>query len=126
MKTFSSIRTGLRALLVVAVALMAVAVAASPASAQSFAGNRVRVEIAPLGDVVVYWYNTPGNDDDWVTVIGAGRPDSEYGPWTYTNGQASGSFTADRLSPGQYEARLYYDWSANGYRVVERVFFEVQ
>ncbi len=76
--------------------------------------------------VVVTWKGTPGNQQDWVTVVKAGTPDEEWGTWTYTAGKKNGSFTAMILTDGRYEARLYYDYPKGGFKVIERVAFSVK
>ena len=53
-------------------------------------------------------------------------PDDTYeSRWTYTGAYRSGSYNAGRLAPGDYEARLYLDWPASGYQVVDRVRFRI-
>lgn len=85
------------------------------------------VGISTGGDAIVFWVGTPGNSTDWVSVVRAGTPDDQYeSTWTYTSGQTSGSYNAGRLPPGDYEARLYLDWPAGGYLVVDRVAFRVR
>jgi len=71
------------------------------------------------------WFDTPGHAQDWVTVIAAGRPDGEYGPWTYTRGKLEGVFVVEDLPAGDYEARLYLDWPHGGFKVVDRLPFTV-
>jgi len=75
--------------------------------------------------VVLSWSNTPGNQQDWVTVVPVGTPDDKWGQWTYTQGKPSGKFTLTGLSAGEYEARLYYNWPAGKFKVIERLKFSV-
>jgi hypothetical protein len=75
---------------------------------------------------VVSWTGTPGNQQDWITVVKAGTPDQEWGSWTYTNGAKDGRYTAKGLTTGDYEARLYYDYPKGGFKVIERVKFSVK
>lgn len=76
--------------------------------------------------VVLSWKGTPGNQQDWVTVVKAGTSEKEWGQWSYTGGAKAGSFTAKNLTTGDYEARLYYDYPKGGFKVIERVKFSVK
>ncbi len=64
--------------------------------------------------VVVFWSGLPGNPQDWVTVAPAGSSPDEWGQWTYTSGQATGAYQVQGLTPGDYEARVYFDYPAGG------------
>jgi len=75
--------------------------------------------------VVVSWKGTPGNQQDWITVVKAGTPDTEWGQWTYLKGAKTGSHEVKGLTSGDYEARLYLDYPKGGLVVVERVKFSV-
>ena len=116
---------GLGALVAAVVLLVGVTSAARRGAAQPVSPH-LGVTFGINGDVVVSWRDTPGNAQDWVSVVHAGTPDDTYeSTWAYTGGQRSGSYHAGRLEPGEYEARLYLDWPAGGYQVVERVRFRV-
>jgi hypothetical protein len=96
------------------------------AAAQVPESRNLRVTVSAAGDATVSWRDTPGNQTDWVSVVPVGTVDNTYGStWTYTSGQRSGSYTAMRLSPGEYEARLYLNWPSGGYTVVDRLRFRV-
>lgn len=71
------------------------------------------------------WFDTPGNAQDWVTVVSVGSPDTDFGPWMYTGGKPEGIFEIDDLGAGDYEARLYLDWPAGDFEVVDRLRFTV-
>jgi len=75
--------------------------------------------------VKVHWQNTPGNQQDWITVVPKGTPDDVWGNWIYLKGKTSGTFVVQDLAPGQYEARLYLDWPKGKFDVVERADFSV-
>jgi hypothetical protein len=64
--------------------------------------------------VVVFWSGLPGNPQDWVTVAPAGSSPDEWGQWTYTSGQVTGAYQVQGLTPGDYEARVYFDYPAGG------------
>lgn len=100
-----------------------------PAAGQANAGTTLgqsrylTVVLSTEGTIQVYWAGTPANAQDWITVVPAGTPDTSYGAWTYTGGQRDGMYDFGRLDPGQYEARLYFDWPAGGYQVQDRASF---
>jgi len=76
--------------------------------------------------VVVSWFKTPGNQQDWITVVKVGTPDTDWGKWTYLKGARSGDFKVKGLAAGDYEARLYYDYPKGGFKVIERLLFAVK
>lgn len=95
-------------------------------SAGTFASVNLEVFVGADGGVVVNWRGTPGNRQDWVSVVRTGTPDDVYeSTWTYTGGDRSGAYDVGRLASGEYEARLYLDWPSGGYRVIDRVRFRV-
>jgi hypothetical protein len=71
--------------------------------------------------ITVSYSGLPGNKNDWITLVLASRPDTTYGKWVYTEGKKSGMHTFTPVSPGVYEARLYFDWPQGGYVVHGRV-----
>jgi hypothetical protein len=96
------------------------------AEAQPLQSQFLSVAIDATGDVVVSWRDTPGNATDWISVVHAGAGDDTYeATWTYTGQQSSGAYNAGKLAPGAYEARLYLDWPAGGYLVIDRLGFEI-
>lgn len=80
---------------------------------------------APNTSIVVNYANLPGNTQDWITVVTAGSADNKYGQWTYTKGNRSGSYTFRGLPAGKYEARVYFNWPKDGYKVQARYMFTV-
>lgn len=119
-------RLGLVALATLLILVVAVAGAPRHVAAQPVTSQFIGVAIDASGEVIVSWWETPGNALDWVSVVRAGAADDTYeSTWTYTDGRRSGNYFAGRLAPGDYEARLYYDWPAGGYRVIDRVGFRV-
>lgn len=61
-----------------------------------------------VGEVVtVYWVDLPGNQHDRIAVVPYDAPRSEFGQWTYSNGQTEGSFQVSGLAAGEYEIRLF-------------------
>ena len=84
-------------------------------------------EVFAQGEPIeVKWHNAPGNTQDWITVAPAKSSDREWGIWTYLRGQNSGVHRVSGLAPGRYEVRIYWNWPAGGYKVIERVPFEVR
>ena len=113
-------------MLLAALMLLVVGVAPRRGAAQPIQSQHLGVTVAATGEVIVTWRDTPGNPQDWVSIVHAGAPDDTYeSTWTYTGARQSGSYNAGRLAPGDYEARLYLDWPAGGYQVVDRVSFRV-
>ena len=118
---------GFGVLAVALVLLVGVGGAPRHIAADSIQSQHLSVTFGTNGDVLVTWRDTPGNAQDWVSVVHAGVPDDTYeSTWTYTGAQRFGSYNAGRLAPGDYEARLYLDWPNGGYQVVDRVHFRVQ
>lgn len=104
------------------------ALAGLPALAASAHGGKylsVPTDTVSGDSVVVSWKGTPGNAQDWVTVVKKGAADTEWGQWTYTAGKKDGSFKATGLTAGDYEARLYFDYPNGGFKVIERISFKV-
>ena len=62
----------------------------------------------------------PGNPQDWVTLIEASRPDSEFGVWEYTKGVQQGTWQFTAGNVGDYEVRVYFDWPKGKYVVKAR------
>ncbi|MBN2493365.1 MAG: hypothetical protein JXR96_02140 [Deltaproteobacteria bacterium] len=84
------------------------------------------VRFAEGRPVRLSWFDTPGNARDWVSVVPIDTPDEDWGPyWTYTQGRVEGGYVAEQLPAGDYEARLYLDWPAGGFQVVDRLRFSV-
>jgi len=88
-------------------------------------GRNLQVVSESDGAVTVNWRGLSGTTNDWVSIIAAGAPDTDYigGQWTYTDRTRSGTFRVRGLPPGEYEVRLYLDWPAGGYLVAERLRF---
>ncbi len=76
--------------------------------------------------VAVTWFKTPGNQQDWITVVKVGTADTAWGKWTYLKGAKSGKYEVKGLAAGDYEARLYYDYPKGGFKVIERLLFTVK
>ena len=77
--------------------------------------------------IKVNFFNSPGNDTDWICIVPASSPDTEVtDQYQYLPKQASqGVLTFDPLSPGKYEVRIYYNYKRNGYVVSDRYAFSV-
>lgn len=72
--------------------------------------------------IVVEYSGMAGFAQDWITLTKKGSAATEYGPWKYTEGKKSGSMIFEPLSPGEYEARAYFN---NQYVVQKTVSFKV-
>lgn len=76
--------------------------------------------------IKVSFFNSPGNEGDWICIVPAGTPDTEAGDYKYMpKGLGQGSLIFDPASSGKYEARAYYNYSRNGYVVSGRHAFSV-
>lgn len=113
--------------LVAAIFLFTIALMGPTFASAPLQGKHLSIPTASInGDsVVISWANTPGNQQDWITVVKAGTSDKDWGQWTYTAGKVAGSYTAKGLTPGEYEARLYYNYPKGGFTVIERLKFMV-
>ncbi len=76
--------------------------------------------------VIVEYDNLPGNKSDWFTIVKKSEPDNTYGSWDYTNGNKKGAHVFKNVKPGEYEARLYFNWSNGDYTVQYRYSFRVK
>ena len=108
--------------------ILAIAICAPAHAASTHGGKYLSLPSNVIsGDsAVVSWKGTPGNQQDWVTVVKAGTADTEWGKWSYTAGKKDGHFTATGLTAGDYEARLYFDYPNGGFKVIERIAFKVE
>lgn len=59
--------------------------------------------------IVVAFSNLPGASNDWITVVPKGKPDTEWGAWSYTSGQTDGTLTLAGQPAGEYELRAYVE-----------------
>jgi LCCL domain-containing protein/PAN domain-containing protein len=80
---------------------------------------------APNEGIVVEYSGLPGNQQDWITITQASAPENTYGQWFFTGGKQNGSLNFNGLSPGNYEARVYFNWPQGGYNVQARRTFTV-
>ncbi len=76
--------------------------------------------------VVVEYDNLPGNNGDWFTVSLKDAPDTSYSQYDYTYGSKKGRYTFKNLDPGEYEARLYFNWPTEKYTVHYRYEFLIK
>jgi TolB-like protein len=74
----------------------------------------------------VNFFNSPGDQRDWICIVAAGSPDNEAGDYQYMpRGLDQGVLTFESPSPGKYEVRAYYNYRRNGYVVSARYGFSV-
>lgn len=84
-------------------------------------------DIYNQGEIIrVNFTNAPGNYRDWICIVPAGSPDTDAGDYKYMPmGLDQGFLIFDPPSPGEYEARAYFNYSRNGYVVSGRYAFSV-
>ena len=80
---------------------------------------------SPNEEIVVEFSKLPGNSRDWITIVETTAPQSRQGELHYTQGKVQGKVSFKPLNPGEYEARLYYDWPKGGYDVKSKYVFKV-
>lgn len=64
-------------------------------------------------EIVIHFYNLPGNPMDWVGTYREGTSHYSYIDWAYTLGAKNGTIRLPGLPQGDYEARLYFNDSYN-------------
>jgi hypothetical protein len=69
--------------------------------------------------IVVSFADFPGYTSDWITIVPVGAPNTAWGHWRYTQGGKSGSINFNGQSPGEYEARGYFNYSGTGSYVIQ-------
>ena len=79
----------------------------------------------PGEPIVVEFAGLPGNATDWITIVSPSVSDDTYNEWHYTEGRQSGYLTFEGLPVGEYEVRVYFNWSEGGYIVRDRYRFSV-
>jgi len=75
--------------------------------------------------ITVQYFGTTGDSHDWFTVVPKGTPDDETGQWDRVD-DVAGTWEVSGLSPGEYEVRIYLDYSNKGYVVTDRLPFQVR
>lgn len=70
--------------------------------------------------ISIEYFGLPGNNQDWISLVDASKPDNVFGEWFYTQGKKSGSHTFKALPVGNYEIRVYYNWPTGQYVVHDR------
>jgi hypothetical protein len=100
---------------------------AGPATTRSKHLGLAKASFSAGEPVEVFWYQTSGSRYDWVAVVPRGTADDDAGShYDYLNGKKDGSFVASDLEPGEYEVRIYLDYSNLGYVVADRLRFVVR
>jgi hypothetical protein len=82
-------------------------------------------DIYNAGEAIqVNFFNSPGNQHDWICIVAAGSPDDDAGDYQYMPHRVSqGVLTFNAPPPGKYEVRAYYNYRRNGYVVSARYSF---
>ena len=88
---------------------------------------RTDKDIYNQGEMIrVNFSNSPGNERDWICIVPVGSPDTDGGDYKYMPRRLGQGFLIfDPPSPGEYEARAYYNYRRNGYVVSGRYAFSV-
>lgn len=82
--------------------------------------------LSPDDEIEVHFSGFPGNETDWIAVVPAESSDGTWGSWQYTRGATEGKVTVRWLTPGRYQARVYFDWvGTTSYEVKDRHTFFV-
>jgi hypothetical protein len=76
--------------------------------------------------ISVRYSNMPTTGNNWISITYKGSSDSEYIDYFYPYGKASGTYAFTGRGAGSYEIRVYYDFATTGYKVQERIPFEVK
>lgn len=98
---------------------------AKEASAQP-AVSTDRAVYPPDASIRVNFSGAPGNGRDWVCIAPSGTRDDDAGNFQYLpEGSGEGALVFGPQSVGEYEARAYYDYQTNGYKVSARCAFSV-
>lgn len=79
----------------------------------------------PGDEITVFFQGLPGNEYDWISLASVDYNDQTYLWWSYTQGNRSGFKSFAGLEAGEYEVRVYYDWSSGGYTVHSRYLFTI-
>ncbi|MBN2496465.1 MAG: hypothetical protein JXR96_17860 [Deltaproteobacteria bacterium] len=76
--------------------------------------------------VKVQYFDTTGDDSDWICVVPKDSRDDNAGDrYDYLSGK-NGSYSVSGLPKGEWEARLYLNYSDKGYVVTDRIRFTVR
>lgn len=92
-------------------------------SVSASAAQTVRTQLPVYGpnETITVWFEgLPGNDQDWITLVPAGTPDTEYGQYFFTAGKREGTLNFNGKPAGAYEIRVFHNWPAGGYVVQDR------
>jgi hypothetical protein len=76
--------------------------------------------------VKVRYYRAPGSSRDWICIVPAGSHNTEAGDYQYIPERGQGVMTFDSPSPGEYEARAFYNYSPGEYKITARYKFTVE
>lgn len=80
------------------------------------------------GEIIrVNYFQAPGHPKDWICIVPEGTPDTEEGEYQYIpEGSNQGTLSFETTSPGQFEARAYYNYTKKGFVVSSRHRFSVK
>ncbi len=76
--------------------------------------------------IEIQWFATTGSKYDWVDVVPKGTKDDSAGDQLQYLNTKDGKFSVSGLSPGEYQARIYLDYNKKGYKVADRLAFQVK
>lgn len=70
------------------------------------------------------WSGMPDLDGNWVTIVPKAYPDNSWCSWSWASG-ATGTQAYSALPAGDYEVRMYYNWTPGQCEVIGRQAFTV-
>jgi len=89
----------------------------APADAASVTPSK---QVYAAGEPIdVSFADFPGYTSDWINIVPVGAPNTAWGHWRYTHGGKSGSINFNGQSPGDYEARGYFNYAGTGSYVIQ-------
>jgi hypothetical protein len=102
-------------------------IAASTLSPEMFS---VAPMSAKAGDSVTLRFPAPldakSGEQYWAAIVAVGKPDSEWGVWSYVPQHARKLALKAPAAPGAYEVRLHANYPTRSYNVVHRVRITVE
>jgi len=84
-------------------------------------------DVYAVGETIaVNFSGAPGFWRDWISIVPKGSPADDSGDYNYTgSGVHQGTMIFNGKSPGDYEARAYFDYGSLGYVISARYSFKV-
>ncbi len=86
----------------------------SQTAEDQFLIKTTKKEYSQNDTIGVQYSGLPGNKLDWIAISKEAAKPNEYLDWLYTDGSIKGIMRFKPLPPGNYEARLYFNWEIGG------------